>query len=222
MPSESLACVSVTNDGHCVLLADQKSRLLLVDKSTGQLLNTCVLFFWREKERERECVCLFVCVCVCASVCVCVRVCVCVCVCACVRACVFVSTRTNAAKYPVGRYRGHVSNEFRVECAVCPGDRHLVAGSEDGALHFWDLLSVRSMLFSLALPLAIGASTRNSEHYLLKAQHVQSLAVTPAGGVSRSRPVVHSISVHPSDPRLILAATERQALLYGYDESSDL
>ena len=60
VPSESLACVSVTNDGHCVLLADQKSRLLLVDKSTGQLLNTCVLFL---------CVCVYVCVRVCVGVC---------------------------------------------------------------------------------------------------------------------------------------------------------
>ena len=117
-----------------------------------------------------------------------------------------------------------MSNEFRVKCSVCPGDRHLVAGSEDGALHFWDLLSLAFPLafpFDLPLAIAIGAATRYSERYLLKAQHVHSLAVTPAGGVSRTRPVVHSISVHPSDPRLILAATERQALLYGYDESSD-
>lgn len=100
--------MSVTNDGHCILLADQKSRLLLVDKSTGQLLNTFVCF-------------IFIGVCA-------LRVYV---------------KRESVSQISIGRYRGHVSNEFRVECSVCPGDRHLVAGSEDGALHFWDLLSVR-------------------------------------------------------------------------------
>lgn len=39
-------------------------------------------------------------------------------------------------------YVGHTHQQFHVECAFTPDDSHIICTSEDGAIFFWDLVTV--------------------------------------------------------------------------------
>lgn len=41
----------------------------------------------------------------------------------------------------VKSYAGHRHNTYKSECCVANDDRHVVAGSEDGSIHFWHIIT---------------------------------------------------------------------------------
>ncbi|XP_078575097.1 WD repeat domain-containing protein 83-like [Branchiostoma floridae x Branchiostoma japonicum] len=40
----------------------------------------------------------------------------------------------------LGEYTGHKSTEFKTDCCLTNSDAHVVSGSEDGKIYFWDLV----------------------------------------------------------------------------------
>eukprot|EP00290_Baffinella_frigidus_P050316 CAMPEP_0180387356 /NCGR_PEP_ID=MMETSP0989-20121125/30186_1 /TAXON_ID=697907 /ORGANISM="non described non described, Strain CCMP2293" /LENGTH=290 /DNA_ID=CAMNT_0022388195 /DNA_START=211 /DNA_END=1081 /DNA_ORIENTATION=+ len=75
---QPITCVTVTNDGNCVLATCMDSKVRLFDKSNGELLAS---------------------------------------------------------------YSGHKNSTYTVESCMTHGDAHVVCGSEDGDVYFWDLVS---------------------------------------------------------------------------------
>nr|XP_054770625.1 WD repeat domain-containing protein 83-like [Lytechinus pictus] len=40
----------------------------------------------------------------------------------------------------LGEYQGHINKDYRIECCMNETDTHVVSGSEDGRICFWDLV----------------------------------------------------------------------------------
>nr|CAD1836819.1 unnamed protein product [Ananas comosus var. bracteatus] len=70
-------CISLSNDGNCILAGCLDSTLRLLDRSTGELLQ---------------------------------------------------------------EYKGHTCKSFKMDCCLTNTDAHVVSGSEDGFIFFWDLV----------------------------------------------------------------------------------
>ncbi|KAK9096408.1 hypothetical protein Sjap_021905 [Stephania japonica] len=70
-------CVSLSNDGNCVLAGCLDSTLRLLDRTTGELLQ---------------------------------------------------------------EYKGHTCKSYKTDCCLTNSDAHVVSGSEDGSVFFWDLV----------------------------------------------------------------------------------
>ncbi|KAG7539215.1 WD40 repeat [Arabidopsis suecica] len=73
-------CISISNDGNCVLAGCLDSTLRLLDRTTGELLQV---------------------------------------------------------------YRGHISKSFKTDCCLTNSDAHVIGGSEDGLVFFWDLVDAK-------------------------------------------------------------------------------
>ena len=43
----------------------------------------------------------------------------------------------------LGEYAGHQNSRYRVDSCMNNDDSHVVSGSEDGKIYFWDLVEVR-------------------------------------------------------------------------------
>lgn len=63
----------------------------------------------------------------------------------------------------LGEYTGHKNQQYKLDCCLSERDTHVVSGSEDGKVFFWDLVEGG---LALALPVAPGV--------------VQSLAFHPS------------------------------------------
>ncbi|XP_032812862.1 WD repeat domain-containing protein 83 [Petromyzon marinus] len=57
----------------------------------------------------------------------------------------------------LSEYTGHVSGRYNLDCALSERDTHVVSGSEDGKVYFWDLVQA-----SLALTLVVGSAVVHS------------------------------------------------------------
>lgn len=44
------------------------------------------------------------------------------------------------------RYKGHVNNDYKVDSCLTQDDAHVVSGSEDGRICFWDLVEVQQTI----------------------------------------------------------------------------
>ena len=44
------------------------------------------------------------------------------------------------------RYKGHKSSEYKLDACLTNDDAHVVSGSEDGKIYFWDLVEVLHVL----------------------------------------------------------------------------
>jgi mitogen-activated protein kinase organizer 1 len=73
-------CISISNDGNCVLAGCLDSTLRLLDRTTGELLQV---------------------------------------------------------------YKGHISKSFKTDCCLTNSDAHVIGGSEDGLVFFWDLVDAK-------------------------------------------------------------------------------
>lgn len=43
---------------------------------------------------------------------------------------------------PIFRFKGHQNSNYRIDCGLTSYDSTVVAGSEDGKLYCWDLITV--------------------------------------------------------------------------------
>ena len=41
------------------------------------------------------------------------------------------------------RYKGHVNTDYKLDSCLSHDDGHVISGSEDGRVFFWDLVEVR-------------------------------------------------------------------------------
>ena len=46
----------------------------------------------------------------------------------------------------LGEYSGHKNSEYRIDSCMNHTDTHVVSGSEDGRICFWDLVEVRDVI----------------------------------------------------------------------------
>ena len=44
------------------------------------------------------------------------------------------------------RFVGHKNSQYKVDSCLNNEDSHVVSGSEDGQVYFWDLVEVRSII----------------------------------------------------------------------------
>ncbi|KAK8985122.1 hypothetical protein V6N11_076812 [Hibiscus sabdariffa] len=70
-------CISMSNDGNCILASCLDSSIRLLDRSTGELLQ---------------------------------------------------------------EYKGHACKSYKMDCCLTNSDAHVIGGSEDGSIFFWDLV----------------------------------------------------------------------------------
>ncbi|XP_010520179.1 PREDICTED: WD repeat domain-containing protein 83 [Tarenaya hassleriana] len=73
-------CISMSNDGNCILAGCLDSTLRLLDRTTGELLQD---------------------------------------------------------------YKGHICKSYKTDCCLTNSDAHVVGGSEDGSVFFWDLVDAK-------------------------------------------------------------------------------
>ncbi|XP_072346890.1 WD repeat domain-containing protein 83 [Scyliorhinus torazame] len=74
----------------------------------------------------------------------------------------------------LGDYTGHKNTEYKLDCCFNESDTHVVSGSEDGLVYFWDLVKG-----SLAVTLPVGKGVVQSVSY----HPTQSCLLTATQGV---------------------------------------
>lgn len=71
------------------------------------------------------------------------------------------------------RFKGHRNTEYKIDSSLTHDDSHIVSGSEDGKIYFWDLVEV-SELYTTAIIGKETAKKLKAHHFI--ARHFLSLS----------------------------------------------
>ncbi|CAI8047078.1 WD repeat domain-containing protein 83 [Geodia barretti] len=124
-----VTCVSFSRDGNCILASCLDNTLRLMDKDTGEMLNS---------------------------------------------------------------YKGHKNQDYKLDSCLSHDDAHVVSGSEDGTVCFWDLVEGNLLHSFPHVPPHKSASRGQT---------------TEGDGGGSSRCVVYSLAHHPKESCLLTAAS---------------
>ena len=48
----------------------------------------------------------------------------------------------------ISRFKGHHNTDYKIDSCLTQDDAHIVSGSEDGKIYFWDLVEVYPLIIT--------------------------------------------------------------------------
>ena len=133
-------------------------------------------------------------------------------------------------------YKGHQNEDYKVDSCLTHDDAHVVSGSEDGRVCFWDLVEVccvsTIIILFMKLPLSLSHSLthtfslfshmRGHTHTHTQGKLIHSFPHVPVPKSSTSgggrggagRCVIYSLAHHPKDSCLLTAGSHGPARVW--------